>query len=57
MFLGVMELRRSNPIEWQLTGSHFDLLIFRYWPPADRLSPVLSEDNAALIGRVRGEAL
>jgi hypothetical protein len=29
MFLGVMELRRSNPIEWQLTGSHFDLLIFR----------------------------
>jgi hypothetical protein len=36
MFLGVMELRRSNPIEWQLTGSHFDLLIFRFWPPAAR---------------------
>jgi hypothetical protein len=32
MFLGVTELRRSNPIEWQLTGSHFDLLIFRCWP-------------------------
>jgi len=36
MFLGVMELRRSNPIEWQLTGSHFDLLIFRCWPVRDR---------------------
>jgi hypothetical protein len=31
MFLGVMELRRSNPIEWQRTGSRFDLLIFRCW--------------------------
>jgi hypothetical protein len=35
MFLGVMEMRRSNPIEWQLTGSHFDLLIFRCWPAGD----------------------
>jgi len=36
MFLGVMELRRSNPIDRQLTGSHFDLLIFRCWPVRDR---------------------